>query len=160
VGTTDPPEMILQAGPEESTTWCCVPQWSPLGDWIAYEANSGLNLVSPDGLRRRLLSATPSTAFAWSSDGSKLYSITQRPDRRASLISVDVRTGKERTIRTFDVDVSFETPLNPGLRASVSPDGRNLLTTAFRTRADIWMLDGIAQKPTIFDRVRAMWRHQ
>jgi serine/threonine protein kinase len=155
VGSTEPPQMILRAGAEEATTWCCVPQWSPSGEWIAYVVNSGIRLVSPDGARQRQLSSTHPLALAWSSDAQHVYAIADGPDHRATFSSIDINTGAERAIRTFDPDVTFGTPWNPGVRASLAPDGSSLLTTVWRPHADIWMLEGFDRAHGPLDRLLA-----
>ena len=157
VGSTDAPQVILRGGAAESKTWCCVPQWSPTGDWIAFVANDGVRLVSPDGSHQRLLSSITPHALAWSRDGSQVYAISVENDRRSTVSSIDQITGAAKTIRRFDRDVVFATPQNPGLRASLSPDGASLLTTVLRTRSDIWMLEGFDQPQGILDRLHAPW---
>jgi len=158
VGATDAPQVILRGGPEESKTSCCIPQWSPAGDWIAFVANNGVRLISPDGTRQRLLSSMTPVALAWSRDQSAIYAISVGADRRATLSSIDVTTGGAKSIRTFDDGVVFLSPPSLGIRASVSPDGASLLTTLFRTRADLWMLQGFDQPRGILDWLRVPWR--
>jgi Tol biopolymer transport system component len=158
VGTMETPQVILTAGSEEATTWCCVPQWSPTGEWIAYVANGGVKLASPDGTQHRLLSPLTATALTWSADGSQIYAISTGSDRRARLSKIDVATGATNTVRTFEPDMAFTTPLNPGVRASLAPDGRSVLTTVQRTRSDIWMLEGFDRQASLFDRLRERLR--
>jgi eukaryotic-like serine/threonine-protein kinase len=158
VGTMDAPEVVLRAGPNESSTWCCVPQWSPAGDWIALVSNDGVTLVSPDGNRRRLLSTITPIALAWSPDASRIFAISIGSDRHPILLSIALTTGAATTIRTFDPNVAFITPQNPGVLASIAADGRSLLTTVLRTRSDIWMLEGFDQPHGLLDRLRAPWR--
>jgi hypothetical protein len=70
---------------------------------------------------------------------------------------IDLMTGAEKSIRTFDHGVAFLSPPGLGIRASMAPDGASLLTTLFRTRADIWMLEGFDQPHGILDWFRAPW---
>jgi len=158
VGSMDVPQVVLKGGAAESRTWCCVPEWSPAGDWIAFVSTVGVKLVSPDGTRQRLLSPITPLGLTWSHDGLTIYAISVDNDRRAIVSSIDLVTGTAKTIRTFDRDVVFATPQNPGLRASLSADGGALLTTVLRTRSDIWVLEGFDQPRGIFDRLRALWR--
>jgi dipeptidyl aminopeptidase/acylaminoacyl peptidase len=47
------------------------PAWSPDGSSIAYSNGAGINLIRPDGRRRRPL-GVPGECSVWSPDGSKL----------------------------------------------------------------------------------------
>jgi len=158
VGGTDAPQVVLRAGAAESSTWCCIPEWSPTGDWIAFVANDGVRLIRPDGTAQRLLAPITPHALAWSHDGSQIYAISSERDRRPAVSSIGLATGVVKTLRAFDRGVIFATPQNPGLRASLSPDGSSLLTTVLRTRSDIWMLEGFDEPHGIIDRFRALWR--
>jgi len=133
VGSTDPPTVLNEAETET------LPAWSPDGAWIAYRDNEGLKLVSPDGERRRLVTAITGGTVAWSRDGSTLYLRRSEP---SALVAVDVATGRERTLRTFGPDFSFGVPSSPGQRFTLSADGRSLLASARRVRSDIWILRG------------------
>ena len=117
-----------------------------------------MKLVSPDGIRRRLLSTITPIALAWAPDASQIYALSIGTDRRPTLSPIALTTGAATTIRTFDQSVAFVTPQNPGVRASVSADGSSLLTTVLRTRSDIWMLEGFDQPHGFLDRFRAPWR--
>ena len=65
-----------------------------------------------------------------------------------TLVSVDPQSGASRTIANYGHDLDIQTPINPGLRLSRSPDGKNLAATAVENNADIWMLEGFEQPPT------------
>jgi Tol biopolymer transport system component len=157
VGSADAPQVILRGGRDESKTWCCVPEWSPTGEWIAFVSDKGIKLVTPDGTRQRLLSSMTPHALAWSHDGARLYVLAVGTDRRTAVESIDLMSGSATTIRTFNPDVVFTTPQNPGVRASLAADGRSLLTTALRTRSDIWMLEGFDRPRGMLDRFRPSW---
>jgi len=116
------------------------PRWSPRGDWIACELSEGFALVSPDGQRTRVLAEETWLAHAWSRDGSALYAVRLTEDNRLEVIVVDVEKG---TTRTIVKDVGPAPPSSAPLRGlSLSPDGRRLLTSIYRLRGDLWLLEG------------------
>jgi Tol biopolymer transport system component len=115
-----------------------LPEWSPTGEWIATgDPSGGLTLVSPEGNGRRTLSGYG--PVAWARDGKTVY---QLRSELHSLVAIDVVTGKERTLRDLGELIPFST-LSPGLRASLTPDGKSIVYTVNRPREEIWILDGL-----------------
>ncbi len=49
-----------------------VTQWSSVGNWIAYPAADGIDLISPDGKSTRQLTSRKFQAYSFSKDGSLL----------------------------------------------------------------------------------------
>ncbi len=84
-----------------------MPRWSPAGDWIAYPAADGIDLVSPDGkstrnlTSRKFLCLRVFEAMAASSTGSSktLVAVTARSG--SSIPLVNVKTGAEKFLGTY-----------------------------------------------------------
>ena len=71
------------------------PRWSPAGDWIAYPAADGIDLISPDGKSTRNLTSRKFLAYGFSKDGSQFYGIFQNTTGNGAqwqLYSVNVKT--------------------------------------------------------------------
>ena len=49
--------------------------WSPVGDWIAYPAAVGIDLISPDGKSARKLTARRFRAYSFSKGGRQSYGV-------------------------------------------------------------------------------------
>ena len=108
------------------------PSWSPRGDWIACERRAegleraGLQLVSPDGRRERML-IQPKQAFVqwggWSTDGRRLaFSSTERngTDYDIYVVDIDGRGEVGAPHRVFEGDDATYV-------AAWRPDGKALL---------------------------------
>jgi Tol biopolymer transport system component len=116
------------------------PRWSPRGDWILCELSEGVALVSPDGQKTRVLADESWLGQAWSKDGSRVYAVRLSEALRLQLVEVDVASGRERTlVADLGPAPASDVPLR-GL--SLSPDGRSLLTSIYRLRGDLWLLEG------------------
>jgi Tol biopolymer transport system component len=137
IGSQEAPARLASA-------WTLPVEWSPTGEWIAsVEEGRGVLLVSPDGARRREL-VRPAGAeglapgpVAWSRDGKTLYQV--RGEDTATLVEIDVASGRERTLRDLGELVPYP---NSGGRLSLTPDGKSVVYTVQRKREEIWILDG------------------
>jgi TolB protein len=126
-----------------------VPAWSPSGEWIAACNDKGAPTVfSPDGKPPRLLPGNDCGPFAWSRDGKTLYQVRFAP----ALFAIDIATGREQKLRDL-ADLEPFAGLNPGLRASLTSDGKNIVYTVDRLRVEIWILDGIQSPRTWYERL-------
>jgi Tol biopolymer transport system component len=124
------------------------PRWSPRGDWITCELPEGFAVVSPDGTRTRVLAEETWLAHAWSRDGSSIYGVRLGDEQQLELVALDLATG---ALRTVIRNVGPSPPSSFPLRGfSLSPDGRRFLTSLYRLRGDLWLLEG-------FDMPRSSW---
>jgi serine/threonine protein kinase len=123
-----------------------LPVWSPDGNWITGVDQSGWNLFSSDGKTTKNLGNIATSSLALSRDGKLLYGIergqTDADKDRTFLFSLDPVTQKMRIIKDLGKDLRPVSAFNPGIRFSLSPDGKSIVYTINRYRADFWMLQG------------------
>jgi Tol biopolymer transport system component len=137
-----PMELGLVGGPS-------VPAWSPTGEWIAMHDDHGnLMLFSPDGKPARKLPGDGGPC-AWSRDGKTLYQVRMG---NPALVAIDIATSKETKLRELPGLEPFSSS-NPGLRASLTSDGKSIVYTVNRPRTEIWILDGVQTPHTWFERI-------
>ena len=117
------------------------PHWSPANDWITWETEAGVVLVSPDGAAQRELSKEQWLAHTWSRDGSELLGIKETDDLRLALIAIAVGTKKETALADLGPSFAFNNPVK-GL--TVIDGGRAIATSMIRPRGDLWLAEGIA----------------
>ena len=132
IGSKQPPVNLSQTGNN------VVPEWSPSGDWIACDNGNGtFKLISP-GTRTgyRWKGEGP---VAWGKDGKTLYQI--RMNSR-TLVAIDPSTGLERVLQDLEGPLPYS-ELAPGLRASLTSDGRSIVYSVNRPREEIWILRGL-----------------
>ena len=111
VGAGDPPRMIAHG------TEGVIPAWSPRSDWIAYRTRDAIRLVSPDGARQRVLTA---------SNVSRDRSGTSGIQRSSGLTTVEVSTRSDAWA-TVPCSWSRSTP-RPGPSASSARWGRTSIS--------------------------------
>lgn len=131
-----------------------LPAWSPIGNWILFNDEHGWNFISPDGQTVRSLGPIPALAMTFSKDGKLLYGIltgesNANEQNRAVLIAFDPATLKQRFIRDLGKDLMPRSPYNPGIRLSLSTDGKSLVFSTFEVPRDLWMLHGY-REPGLF----------
>ena len=130
-----------------------LPDWSPDGQWIlATEKNNNI-LISPDGKTIRELGEFGDTVqLTFSKDSRLLYGI-RRVEGRPQLFSVDIATKNVKVIGEFDQELYPSSYLNPGIRLSLSPDGKNILFPSITRSSSLWMLEGF-DPPSWTERLR------
>jgi len=152
--------MVVQTGGEATPTvlreklgWDFLPQWSPDGRWIAFferppgkTIGGSWNLISPDGKTVRSLAAANGgeptvAALTFSADSQRLYGIRPEQDHNY-LFSIDIASDQEKIIGDVGKDFTPNSYLSPGVRLSLSPDGKSLLFPSFRSNYSLWMLEG------------------
>jgi len=143
------PVVLVDGIPEPS--FYQVTSWSSDGNWIAYAGRDGLSLASPDGKTARILAKWTPDAFGFSKDGRVLYAISRGPDLpRADwrLISLDVKTGAEKMISSFDLPVCDRVS-----GFSMHPDSKRFAFSVGAQPYDIWMLEGFERRGSVWGRL-------
>jgi hypothetical protein len=126
-------------------------QWSPNGEWIAYNSDNGLSLVSPDGKTARLLHEQSWMAFTWAEDSQRLYGIRLSDDfQHLTFASVDARSGAERVIGADFMPVPLASRIVRGMTRT-SPT--TFIASLVKVRSDVWLLEGFLPPPTLWDRL-------
>ncbi len=126
-----------------------VPAWSPTGEWIAmHDEHDRLTLFSPEGKPNRTLPGDGGPC-AWSRDGKTLYQVKMGDP---ALVAIDIATGKETKLRDLPGLEPYSNS-NPGLRASLTSDGKSIVYSVNRPRTEIWILDGVQTPHTWFERI-------
>ena len=119
-------------------------QWSPTGEWIAYQSAEGLSMISPDGNTVRKLTTRNLLAHGFSKSGAEVYGIFQNTTGMGAqwqLYSIDVKTGAEKLLASLDLPASTDSIAG----FSLHPDGKRFLTSIAKWPYDIWMLEGFDQ---------------
>jgi Tol biopolymer transport system component/predicted Ser/Thr protein kinase len=134
-----------------------LPDWSPDGQWILFldpHNGAGWSIISPDGKTLKAYGGPTTIQMTFSADSKRLYGIREEPDR-CVLFSIDLATKEEKTIGDFSKDFAPSSYSNPGIRLSLSPDGKSILFPAIRRSSSLWMLEGFNQ-PGWLDNLREM----
>jgi Tol biopolymer transport system component len=134
-----------------------LPEWSPDGQWIKFldpRDGTSWSLISPDSKTVRSYGEPNTIEMTFSADSKRLYGIRVEPDRR-TLYSLDIATKEEKTIGEISKDFTPASYNNPGIRLSLSPDGKSILYPAARTMSSLWMTEGFDQ-PVWLDLLREM----
>jgi hypothetical protein len=136
------PEMLANGKPQ---TWVdSTPRWSPAGDWIAYPAADGIDLISPEGKSTRNLASRRFMAYGFSKDSTQFYGVFQNTTGNGAqwqMYSVNVKTGTEKFLAPLDLSASIDRMAG----FSIHPDGKHFLTSVGKFPFDIWMLEGFEQ---------------
>jgi Tol biopolymer transport system component len=133
-----------------------LPEWSPDGQWIKFiefqTGDASWTLSSPDGKTLRALGEPHTIAMTFSADSKRLYGIRLEADRR-TLYSLDIATKQVKTIGEISKDFVPVSYNNPGVRLSLSPDGKTVLYAAMRRSSSLWMMEGF-EEPGLMERLR------
>src|SRR5262249_12956534 len=106
---------VLKAHINPTRPW--LPMWSPADDWILFEDEGVVKLISPDSKVARDLSPTSAVAYTFSADGRMIYGIRQAAAfDRMELFSMSVAGGTEKTIGSFGREYFPATQGGPATR--------------------------------------------
>jgi eukaryotic-like serine/threonine-protein kinase len=134
-----------------------LPEWSPDGQWISYldlTTGGGWTLISPDGKTLRAYGEPKAVQVTFSADSRRLYGI-RVDDGRNTLFSLDIATKELKNIGDVGKDFTPASYSNPGIRLSLSPDGKSIVFPALRRSSSLWMLEGF-DPPGLLARLREM----
>jgi eukaryotic-like serine/threonine-protein kinase len=134
-----------------------LPEWSPDGQWISYldlQSRGGWTVVSPDGKTTRAYGEPKAVQVTFSADSKRLYGI-RVDEGRNILFSIDLATKELKNIGDMGKDFTPASYSNPGVRLSLSPDGKSILFPALRRSSGLWMLEGF-DRPGVLARLREM----
>jgi Tol biopolymer transport system component len=150
VGTGEEPIVLRRDGVPNAN-----PQWSPNGDWITWETETGFVLVSAaDGKQERRFDIDQWLVHGWSRDGSSILGIVETEDLRLSLVSVDIEKKAPRVL----ADLGPSPPVNNPVQGfSMGPDGRTILTSFVRMQGDLWLLEGFRRPESLWRRLWPRW---
>jgi eukaryotic-like serine/threonine-protein kinase len=130
--------------------------WSPRGDWIVFRDGDVLRIVSPDGKQNRVINQRSWETYGWSKEGSALYGIASGEDHRLVLGKIEVANGKESQIAdlgpippAFDLADNFNEYPYRGF--SLNPDGKSFLTSALRSKMQIYLMKDFNQPIRLAD---------
>jgi dipeptidyl aminopeptidase/acylaminoacyl peptidase len=153
LGNGEPSVMIVRASGEAAPALLRagvnlkvphVPQWSPDGQWIRFldhQGGGGWTLISPDGKTVRALGMADTIEMTFSRASRLLYGIRREGDRLL-LFSLDIATKALKNIGYLAKDFAPNSYLMPGIRLSLSPDGKSILYPTTSTKSSMWMLEG------------------
>ena len=119
------------------------PVWSPKDDWITWESDEGLLVVSSDGRKERRVHSGQFLTHTWSRDGLEIIGIAENDDKRLELKAVSIATGQARVLADLGPSLPVNNPVK-GL--SVDPSGRRVATSIARLRGDIWLMSGLKRR--------------
>lgn len=136
---------VVKAGVDPDND--AVPVWSPEGNWIVLDQSQ----YSPDGKTVRSLGQHHSEGYVFSLDGKQLYGLKPGGDGD-TLFTIDVASGAEKVVGTIAPEFHPRSDLNPGIRFSLSPDGKSIAYGVSKYNGNLWMLEGFAQKVGLLKR--------
>ena len=129
-----------------------IPSWSPDGNRILCSADGVLYTISAEGGSPEYLGKEYEPIAAWSRDMRYIYAIRDAEGKR-QLGKLEWRRGTFQAAVDVPKEWRFNTPLFGAVRLSLSPDGKSLATTVLRQTGDIWILDGLQPRMTLWQRL-------
>jgi eukaryotic-like serine/threonine-protein kinase len=130
-----------------------IPDWSPDGHWLTAGDRNGWYLISPNAQQRLPLGKLGGAAsLGFSKDSRRVYGIkTDTPN--PVFFYVDLSNPKfVRDVRELDSVHAPGSPIRPGIRFSVAPDGKTAVYSTYRRRTSIQMLENF-DTPSLFERL-------
>src|SRR5580704_18249445 len=99
-------------------------------------------LISPDGKNTKPIGDFATGNFAFSKDSKTLYRIKPAPPNGQNLFSIDIATNKLTVIKDLGTESAPYSGWGPGIRFSLSPDGKSIACGGRSPRAVEVMDDG------------------
>jgi hypothetical protein len=90
----------------------------------------------------------------WSPDVRYIYAI-RNADGKRLLGKLDWKSGVFQPIVDIPMELVFDNRTVGTVRLSLAPDGKSLATTLRKATGDIWLLNGFAPPPTLWQRLFA-----
>jgi eukaryotic-like serine/threonine-protein kinase len=132
-----------------------LPDWSSTDAWLTFEDKSGWNLISPDGKTVKPLGKIATSYLAFSKDGNRLYGIREEHDK-TTLFSLDIGTLKVTDIHELGKDLAPVSDYSPGIRFTLTRDGKSITYTTMVAKSNLWLLEGFRQ-PGLLSRLGLNW---
>jgi len=132
-----------------------LPDWSSTGAWLTFRDKSGWNLISPDGKTVKPLGKIASKHLCFSRDGKLIYGIREEHDK-TTLFSLDIATLKATDIHELGKDLAPASDIGPGIRFSLTPDGKSITYATAVDKSNLWILEGFRQ-PGLLSRLGLNW---
>ncbi|HUJ22972.1 MAG TPA: hypothetical protein VLX58_15685, partial [Bryobacteraceae bacterium] len=88
-------------------------------------------------------------------DGKLLYGIREEHDK-TTLFSLDIGTLKMIDIHELGTDLAPTSDAFPGIRFSLTPDGKSITYTTSVDKSNLWILEGFRQ-PGLLSRLGLNW---
>jgi dipeptidyl aminopeptidase/acylaminoacyl peptidase len=134
-----------------------LPEWSADGKWIKFrDPKDGWSLLSPDGKEVRSFGTLDGAIeVTVSQDGSQFHGLRFK-DEKLFLFRFDLSTRKQTDSGEIDRDNYPQSSLVPGIRLSLSADGKSILYQSIQYRSSLWMLEGFPQ-PSFWGRVQDLF---
>jgi len=132
-----------------------LPDWSSTGAWLTFQDKSGWNLISPDGKTVKPLGKIATSYLAFSKDGELLFGIREEHDK-TTFFSLDIATLKATDIHELGKDLAPASDIGPGIRFSLTPDGKSITYATAVDKSNLWILEGFRQ-PGLLSRLGLNW---
>lgn len=126
-----------------------MPDWSPDGRWIAASGGDYWFLVSPDGQRKIALPKIHSASLGFSEDRRRVYGIRTDTGIPMLFYLEVANPDKVHDVREIDPVLMPGSPVNPGVRFSVAPDGKSAVFGTFRRHTAIRLLEHFEPPPLL-----------
>ena len=130
------------------------PSWSPDSSKLLCGQAEGLAIIPADGGQPKILGNEYERLGAWSRDMRYVYTF-RLSDGRRQLVRLDLTSGQFQPIVEMPNDWVPSNRISPTLLLSLSYDGKSLALPVARPSGDIWLLDGFAPPPSLWQR---LWR--
>ena len=149
VGTREKPVVV------RDHTINYVPDWSRDGKWLTYFDRNGWGVVSPDGKTVKPLGNIATQYLAFSKDSKLLYGIRVE-NEKTTLFSINLATLKATDLHELGKDLAPAASAIPGIRFSLTPDGKSITYATQTFNSNLWLLEGFRQ-PGLLSRLGLTW---